>query len=94
MPTVVLAAPLAARLPSALQGETTFAVTGPTVRAALDDLFARVPELRGYVLDDQGALRHHVAAFVDGVVVQDKRTLAQPVGPDAEIYLMQALSGG
>jgi hypothetical protein len=64
------------------------------VREALDDLFARLPQLRGYLLDDQGALRHHVAAFVDGVVVRDKHTLAEAVPACGEVYLVQALSGG
>ena len=64
------------------------------MREAVEDLLARVPSLRGYVLDDQGALRHHVAAFVNGEVVRDKKTLAEAVPPDGEVYLVQALSGG
>ena len=94
MPTVVLAGPLARWLPPAHQGERSFAVAGTSVREALDHLFADVPQLRGYVLDDQGSLRHHVAAFVDGVVVRDKQGLSEVVAPDGEIYLLQALSGG
>ena len=64
------------------------------MREVLDALFALYPQLRGYVLDERGALRHHVVCFVNGVAVQDKATLAESVGPDAEIYLFQALSGG
>lgn len=94
MPTLVLAAPLARWLSPPAPGERSFAVGGATVREALDDLFARLPQLRGYVLDDQGALRHHVAAFVNGVVVRDKVALSEPVPPDGEVYLVQALSGG
>jgi molybdopterin converting factor small subunit len=91
---VLLAAPLARWLPDARLGQRSFPVTGVTVREALDHLFADVPALRGYVLDDQGALRHHVAAFVNGVVVRDKSSLAEPVPPGGEVFLMQALSGG
>ncbi len=94
MPTVVLAGPLARWLPPARQGERSFPVAGTTVREALAHLFADVPQLRSYVLDDQGALRHHVAAFVDGAVVRDKQGLSEAVAPDSEIYLLQALSGG
>ena len=93
MPKVTLAAPIARWLPSTA-GEKSFVVTGATVREALDSLLADVPSLRGYILDDQGALRHHVAAFVDGVVVRDKRALAEAVAPESEVYLVQALSGG
>jgi hypothetical protein len=94
MPTVVLAAPLARWLPAAPPGERSFTVEGATVREAVEHLLAQAPQIRGYVLDDQGSLRHHVAAFVDGVVVRDKRGLAEPVPPDGEVYLVQALSGG
>ena len=37
-----------------------------TLRAALDAAFALNPQLRGYVLDDQGHLRRNVVAFIDG----------------------------
>jgi hypothetical protein len=94
VPTVVLAAPLARWVTDGGRGSRSFNVTGATLREALEDLFARVPNLRGYVLDDQGALRHHVVAFVDEVAVLDKRTLSQPVRAGGEIYLLQALSGG
>ena len=69
-------------------------VAGSTVREVLDAVFAQYSTLRDYVLDERGALRHHVVAFVGGVAVQDKATLAEPVAPDAEVYVFQALSGG
>jgi hypothetical protein len=50
--------------------------------------------LRGYLLDDHGALRHHIAAFVNGVVVTDKQGLNDPLPPDGELFLVPALSGG
>ena len=75
-------------------GGTEFDVPGSTVRELLEGLFAQRPLLRGYVLDDQGALRHNVVAFVNGTVVHDKENLADPVPPDGEVYLLQALSGG
>jgi hypothetical protein len=46
------------------------------------------------VLDDQGALRRHVAVFVDGRPVKDREGLTDAVGPDEEIHVFQALSGG
>ncbi len=54
----------------------------------------REPRLRGYLLDDQGSLRRHVALFVDGVQVRDRRGLGDPLQDDSEIYVVQALSGG
>ncbi|HEY1554350.1 MAG TPA: MoaD/ThiS family protein [Kofleriaceae bacterium] len=69
-------------------------VPGATVRAVLDAVFAHNPRLRGYVLDDQGALRHHMIVFVDGEQIADREHLTDPVGERAEVYVMQALSGG
>jgi sulfur-carrier protein len=67
---------------------------GATVREVLDGVFADRPKARGYVLDDAGALRHHVVVFVDGAAVADRRSLSDPVREASEIYVMQALSGG
>ena len=52
------------------------------------------PGLRSYVLDDQGRLRTHVVIYVDGRPVRDRNSLADAVGENAEIHVMQALSGG
>ena len=69
-------------------------VEGMTVGEALAAVFASRPALRGYVLDDQGAVRRHIAVYVNGNPVRDRETLADPVGPRDEIYVFQALSGG
>ena len=69
-------------------------VEAATVREALEAVFVQLPALRGYILDDQGAVRHHVVVFVDGASVRDRRALSDAVRPDSEIFVMQALSGG
>jgi hypothetical protein len=67
---------------------------GQTVREVLDAVFAGNPRARGYVLDDQGALRKHMVIFIDGGTIRDRQTLSDTVAEDAELYVMQALSGG
>ena len=69
-------------------------VEGATVAEALAAIFAERPALRGYVLDDQGALRRHVAIYVNGEQVRDRTRLSDPLGPDDEVYVLQALTGG
>jgi len=69
-------------------------VAGETVGEALAAVFAGRPALRGYVLDDQGALRRHVIVYVNGHPVGDRIRLQDPVGRHDEIYVFQALSGG
>ena len=48
----------------------------------------------GYVLDDQGALRRHVAVYIGGEAVRDRVKLSDPIGPEDDIYVFQALTGG
>ncbi len=69
-------------------------VPGGTVREVLAAAFAQSPALRGYVLDEQGALRRHMVVFVAGRQIQDRQHLGDEVPADAEVYVMQALSGG
>ncbi len=69
-------------------------VPGATVGEALAAVFARSPAIRGYIVDDQGALRRHVVVFVGGEAVRDRVGLTDAVAPGAEIAGMQALSGG
>jgi len=72
----------------------TRTIEGDSVRAVLEAVFAANPRLRGYVLDDQGALRRHMIVFVDGQQIEDRDRLSDPVRPASEVYVMQALSGG
>lgn len=67
---------------------------GASVREVLDAVFAVHGRLRGYVLDDQAALRRHMGVFVDGVSLRDRVGLSDPVKPDSAVYVLQALSGG
>jgi molybdopterin synthase sulfur carrier subunit len=69
-------------------------VEGATLREVLDQAFAANPKVKGYILDEQGAVRYHVAIFVDGQPVKDRANLTDPTAPGGEVYVMQALSGG
>lgn len=67
---------------------------GETVGEVLRAVFAENPLLGTYVLDDQGAVRRHMSVFVDGRQVKDRMKLTDPVGPQSQIFVAQALSGG
>jgi hypothetical protein len=69
-------------------------VEGRTVREVLENVFAANPQARGYVLDDQSALRRHMTVFVDGRIIRDRARLSDPVRDASTIYVFQALSGG
>jgi len=72
----------------------TATARGATVAEVLADYFRQWPALRGYVLQDAGALRTHMTVFVNGTAIQDRQHLSDPVPADGEVYIMQALSGG
>lgn len=69
-------------------------VAGENVGAVVAAALAGRDQLRTYILDDQGRLRRHVMIFVDGQMIEDRLGLSDPIKADAEVYIMQALSGG
>jgi len=69
-------------------------VEGSTVAQVLNYYFDVHGAVRGYVLDDQDAVRHHMVIFIDGVQITDPVTLTDRVSDGAEVFVFQALSGG
>ncbi|MEX0751409.1 MAG: hypothetical protein WD073_00590 [Xanthobacteraceae bacterium] len=70
------------------------AAAGHTVGEALAALLAERPQVRSYVLDEQGRLRKHVCIFADGARLPREAALGHRIGADATLHVMQALSGG
>ena len=68
------------------------------VRMTVGELFVSIgadyPGIRQRVLDDQGNLRRHVNVFVEGENVRLGSGLATQVGPDTDVWIYPALSGG
>lgn len=89
MPTVTFAPALTRHVPCPRQ-----AVDAPTLAAALDAAFRAAPAMRGYVLDEQGAVRKHVAVFVNGEMIASRSQLGQSLAPDDKVMVIQALTGG
>lgn len=97
MPRVVLASSLARWCeaePTSPSTEQSLTAPGATVREVLDNVFARFPMLRSYVLDERQALRPHVMIVVGNQVMHDKERLSAAVPEGADVYVIQALSGG
>jgi sulfur-carrier protein len=69
-------------------------VDGATVGEALGAVFALQPALRSYLLDEQGAVRRHVAVYINGAPLRDRVRLADPVAPGDRVQVFQALTGG
>lgn len=69
-------------------------VEASTLGEALEIVFERNPPARGYILDDQGSIRKHIAVFVDNGLVHNRDDLSVPLIESSKVYVMQALSGG
>ena len=65
-----------------------------SLRAVLDAALTAAPELAHYVLDDQRAVRKHVAVFVNGQMVQDRCNLDRQLIAGDRVTVIQALTGG
>lgn len=90
VPTVTFAPALTRHVPCAPQE-----VAAGTLASVLDAAFAAAPALRSYVLDEQGAVRKHVAVFVNGEMVRrDAAALARPLAREDSVMVIQALTGG
>ncbi|MGZ4152562.1 MAG: MoaD/ThiS family protein [Actinomycetota bacterium] len=71
-------------------GNREVVVDGRTVGEVLRALERDHPKLSGWVLDDQGRVRQHVAVFVAGERVDGTASLT----PDARLDIVGAVSGG
>ncbi len=69
-------------------------VQATNVCEVIDALEGRFEGMRGYVLDDAGAVRKHVNIFINNDMIKDRQGLSDAVTSDDEVFIMQALSGG
>lgn len=69
-------------------------VAADSLRVVLEAALAAAPELRHYVLDDQGNIRKHVAVFVNKTMVLDRQNLTQTLASGDRVLVIQALTGG
>lgn len=69
-------------------------VEGSSVAEVLHNYFQTNPRMRGYILDDQGALRKHVAVFINQEMIRDPQGLSDEVGAEDHLFIVQALAGG
>jgi sulfur-carrier protein len=89
MPTVEFAPALTRHVPCPRQE-----VLAGTLATVLDAAFTAAPALRPYVLDEQGAVRKHVAVFVNGEMLPRATALVRELGAADRVMVIQALTGG
>jgi molybdopterin converting factor small subunit len=72
-------------------GSSEAEADGATLSALFADLDRRHPGIRFRMIDEQDQIRRHMRVFVNGEAVFD---LARALGPEDEVCIVQALSGG
>ena len=65
-----------------------------SLRQVLEAALQAAPGLAHYVLDDQRAVRKHVAVFVNQQLVLDRIHLNQTLAAGDRVLVIQALTGG
>ena len=81
-------------IPSSLRSYTRLMrvpAIGATLGEVLADLERQFPGIRFRMVDEQDRMRPHMRVFVGGRAIHD---LAQPLQPDDDVNIVQALSGG
>lgn len=69
-------------------------VDAVTVAELVERLEERYPGIASYLIEDHGGLRKHVNIFVDQTLIRDRKSLTDPLTSNAEVHILQALSGG
>jgi sulfur-carrier protein len=65
-----------------------------TLAEVLDAAFGPWPILASRVRDERGEIRRHVNVFVDGEDAKRAEGVHTPVGPQATVHVINAVSGG
>jgi hypothetical protein len=90
MPRVEFTRHLVRFFPTLADGE----FEGRTLAEVFAALDRAHPGLRGYLVDDRGAIRKHVNVFLGDDLVRDRERTDEPLPADTTISIFQALSGG
>ena len=85
--TVILPRSLVSLLPGTSRSTE---VVATTVAEAIERLDEQTPGIRNRLVDSGPTIRQHINVFVDGELAK----LDTPVGPNATIHVIPAVSGG
>jgi molybdopterin converting factor small subunit len=87
MATVILPRSLVSLIPGT---QRSTVVDAATVAEAIDRLEELTPGLRNRLVDSGPTVRTHINVFVDALPAD----LETPLGPDATVHIIPAVSGG
>jgi len=73
---------------------TEVELEGTTVAAVVQELNRLYPGIAAYIVDEHGALRKHVNIFIGEEPILDRLGLQDALDANAQVFILQALSGG
>lgn len=85
--TVILPRSLVSLIPGTSRSTE---IEASSVAEAIDRLDDLTPGLRNRLVDSGPTIRQHINVFVDG----EMATLQTPIGPNATVHVIPAVSGG
>jgi molybdopterin synthase sulfur carrier subunit len=71
-------------------GKAQHRILGATIVELITGLEDRHPAVRGWILDERGAIRRHINVYVNG----ERGSDYTPVEPDDRVDVLPAISGG
>jgi molybdopterin converting factor small subunit len=71
-------------------GRRELELEGATVVDVLRALELEHPDVKGWILDEQGNIREHINVFVNKEYGREQTAL----GPDDQVHILPAISGG
>ncbi len=86
------------RLPTVLVqllgGDRDVAVSGATLREAMDDLMQRRPDVALHLFNESGELRGNVLCFCNDVLTRSRENLSLPISAGDTITILNSVAGG
>jgi molybdopterin converting factor small subunit len=71
-------------------GRRELELNGVTVGEVLRALEEEYPDVKGWILDEQGLIREHINVFVN----KENGREGTALGPDDRVHILPAISGG
>ena len=85
---------IASSLTRFTENNSSIELDAPNVKAALDEVMAKYPAIKGAITDEGGKLRKYVNIFVDDVNIRNLNNEQTALTTASQVMLLSAISGG
>ena len=86
------------KIPSPLRrftdGQASLEVDGKNVKEVLNELFAKYPDIKNHLMEDDGNLRNFVNIFINGENIRQTGGLNSQVDDGSDVRIIPSIAGG